>query len=89
MQERIISEQTQFSTEKLKLAEEKAKLDALAKLQGVSGSASFDVLKVRCYILRLCIDKRNTVFLDSSLMIDSSVYIGKPFPWFLFFIKKI
>ncbi|XP_054260472.1 trichohyalin-like [Macrosteles quadrilineatus] len=50
MQERILAEQSSLASEKLKLMEEKAKLDALAKLQGVSGSATFDVLQSKAEV---------------------------------------
>ncbi|XP_046663701.1 calponin homology domain-containing protein DDB_G0272472-like isoform X2 [Homalodisca vitripennis] len=50
MQEKVMSEQTQLATDKLSLAEERAKLDALAKLQGVSGTASFDMIQAKAEV---------------------------------------
>lgn len=47
MQEKLMSDQTRLTTEQLTLAEERAKLDALANLQGLSGAVSFDMLQVR------------------------------------------
>uniref|UniRef100_A0A1B6DSA8 Uncharacterized protein n=1 Tax=Clastoptera arizonana TaxID=38151 RepID=A0A1B6DSA8_9HEMI len=49
MRENLLKEQAKIIEEKLKLAEERAHLEALSKLNGVS-SASFDIIKARAEV---------------------------------------